>query len=550
MAICTLCTASVNVYLREYDQPVQNRDRHNCNCCPISFKLSWTLTLSLLFTSAASAQTGFKLYMAPASNLPAPSAKAPKQGQIKAPAGQTPEFFAPTRPSSNSRIDATSVPMGKVYYPTSNGKPVVIDAVLDPSLALPPQKSIKQVKTQNLKTTPSALPAQLGTAVVSGQPARVAPGVVIHTSADDFVAKHKSAAQIKTQSNEPDDISTPTNNQTSVETTAKAGQEKTFTGSAAPVQDPATNKHIGANFSNQAEVKAIKEAAQKRYDYVLPRVIAAPVNFKVVQSSGFVSYILPSDKLFINDHAVFAIKADQLLEELLPHVVKMADHPLMIRVHTDNLGFEHYNAKLSKARGEVLKEWLIKHGSMHNVEIDVEGVGGRKPLAPNSLAGGADNVVGRAQNRRVEIFIDTNVSVSEKLAAAKAAALAEAIKDQTEQSSTVPKLEDGMTTGRAQLQQASKGSNDVLPAALQEVGPLSDEGMEPAEPEENVETASENGDSRQQANWDRVSNNQANRKNLNAEGKRVVPIMTDQEKMQLQKERDWARGEFGLFIER
>jgi hypothetical protein len=33
--------------------------------------LSWTLSLSLLFASAASAQNGFKLYMAPASNLPA-----------------------------------------------------------------------------------------------------------------------------------------------------------------------------------------------------------------------------------------------------------------------------------------------------------------------------------------------------------------------------------------------------------------------------------------------------------------------------------------------
>ncbi|MBK9772016.1 MAG: hypothetical protein IPP57_14550 [Candidatus Obscuribacter sp.] len=74
--------------------------------------------------------------------------------------------------------------------------------------------------------------------------------------------------------------------------------------------------------------------------------------------------------------------------------------------------------------------------------------------------------------------------------------------------------------------------------------------MEPVELEENVETASENGDSRQQANWDRVSNNQANRKNLNAEGKRVVPAMTDQEKMQLKKDRDWARGEFGLFLEK
>jgi outer membrane protein OmpA-like peptidoglycan-associated protein len=549
---CTLCTASVNVYLREYDQPVQNRDRHSCNWCPISFKLSWTLSLSLLFASAASAQNGFKLYMAPASNLPAPAAKTPKPGQIKetAPKAQAPAIFIPSSPNSDSRVDATSAPLGKIYYPTSNGRPVVIDAALDPDATLTPKHSIKPVKPQNLTTTPAALPAQLKPPARPGQPARVGPDAVIHTSADDFVPKPKTVAPLKTQKKEPNEISTPTNNQVSADTTAKGGEEKPFTGSAAPVQDPATNKHIGANFSNDAEVKAIKEAAQRRYDYVLPKVIAAPVNFKVVQSSGFVTYILPSDKLFINDHAVFAIKADNLLEELLPHVAKMADHPLIIRVHTDNLGFDHYNTKLSKARGDVLKEWLVKHGSMHNVEIEVEGVGGRKPLAPNSLAGGADNVIGRAQNRRVEIFIDTNVSVTQKLAAAKAAALAEAIKDQSEQTGPVTRLQNGMTAGRAQLQQASKEAGDALPAALQEIGPLSDEGMEPVELEENVETASENGDSRQQANWDRVSNNQANRKNLNAEGKRVVPAMTDQEKMQLKKDRDWARGEFGLFLEK
>lgn len=484
-----------------------------------------------MFVSPALAQSGFKLYMAPPSNLTQPAAKQPsaklqKPSQSAAvPANQAPAaIFMPGGTNSTSKTSAPAMPVGKVYYPTSTGKPVVIDAAQDPAAAVTPVQTVKQSKPAPAKSTPDTLSNKIQNLIKDGQPARVAPDVVIHTSADDFVPPPKN--------------------------TAVTEPAKPFTGSAAPTQDPATNKHLGANFSSEEEVKALKEAAKKRYDYVLPKVINAPVNFKVVQSSGFVTYVVPSDKLFINDHAVFALKADKLLEELLPHVVKMADHPLIIRVHTDNLGFDHYNTRLSRARGELLKDWLIHHGSMKNVEIEVEGVGGRKPLVPNSLAQGVDNPVGRAQNRRVEIFIDTNVSLSQKLAAAKAAALAEALQEQAEQANPQDKLPDGMTTGRAQLQQASKGANETLPAALQEIGPLSDEGMEPAEGEESTETASENGDTRQQANWDRVSNNQANRKNLNADGKRVVPAMTEKEKMLLQKEREWARGEFGLFLEK
>lgn len=529
-AVCTLCTASVNVYLREYDQPVQNIDRKNCIWCPISLNVSWTLALGLVLISPAQAQSGFKLYMAPPSNLTQPAAKQPPAKLQKSsqpavvPTQQESAIYIPTGTNASRTVSAPSMPVGKVYYPTTTGKPVVIDAAQDPAASVTPLQTIKQSKPAPTKSITSTLPNQSQTAVKKGQPAIVAPGVVIHTSADDFVPPAKTPAVAETA--------------------------KPFTGSAAPTQDPATNKHLGANFSSEEEVRAIKEAAKKRYDYVLPKVIKAPVNFKVVQSSGFVTYVVPSDKLFINDHAVFAIKADKLLEELLPHVVKMADHPLIIRVHTDNLGFDHYNTKLSKARGELLKDWLIHHGSLQNVELEVEALGGRKPLVPNSLAQGVDNPVGRAQNRRVEIFIDTNISVSQKLAAAKAAALAEAVEEQALQANPQDKLQNGMTIGRAQLQQASKGSNETLPAALQEIGPLSDEGMEPAESEESTETASESSDSRQQASWDRVSNNQANRRNLNAEGKRVVPAMTEKEKMLLQKERDWARGEFGLFLEK
>jgi len=67
--------------------------------------------------------------------------------------------------------------------------------------------------------------------------------------------------------------------------------------------------------------------------------------------------------------------------------------------HTDSVGSDTYNQKLSHRRAEAVRQYLVKHGIPAN-RITTEGFGESRPVASN------DTADGRAQNRRVELRVD------------------------------------------------------------------------------------------------------------------------------------------------
>ena len=66
--------------------------------------------------------------------------------------------------------------------------------------------------------------------------------------------------------------------------------------------------------------------------------------------------------------------------------------------HTDSIGSDAYNQKLSIRRAEAVKAYLISKGIESN-RVYTEGKGEKQPAASNSTA------AGRAKNRRVEIEV-------------------------------------------------------------------------------------------------------------------------------------------------
>ena len=66
--------------------------------------------------------------------------------------------------------------------------------------------------------------------------------------------------------------------------------------------------------------------------------------------------------------------------------------------HTDNVGGEELNNRLSMDRAVNVRDYLRNHG-VDQGRMIVNGRGEQQPVASN------DNAIGRAQNRRVEIFL-------------------------------------------------------------------------------------------------------------------------------------------------
>jgi OOP family OmpA-OmpF porin len=90
-------------------------------------------------------------------------------------------------------------------------------------------------------------------------------------------------------------------------------------------------------------------------------------------------------------------------EAVLAQVKETLDeHPEIVKLeiggHTDNGGKEDYNVKVSKARADSVKKWLVDHG-VAEARLVTVGHGPRKPIADNKTK------EGRAQNKRIDFTV-------------------------------------------------------------------------------------------------------------------------------------------------
>ncbi len=102
---------------------------------------------------------------------------------------------------------------------------------------------------------------------------------------------------------------------------------------------------------------------------------------------------------FEYDEAALTSSSHDVLEDVR---AILAEHPeitlIEIQGHTDNVGSESYNVKLSETRAQTVLQWLVKHG-IDASRLRAVGFGKQRPLDTN------DTEVGRQQNRRVEFHI-------------------------------------------------------------------------------------------------------------------------------------------------
>jgi OOP family OmpA-OmpF porin len=105
---------------------------------------------------------------------------------------------------------------------------------------------------------------------------------------------------------------------------------------------------------------------------------------------------LNADALFDFDKSVLKPAAIASLNSLAGKVKSLTLEVIVAVGHTDSIGTDAYNQKLSIRRAEAVKKYLVSQG-IEAKRIYVEGKGESQPVADNKTA------EGRAKNRRVQI---------------------------------------------------------------------------------------------------------------------------------------------------
>ena len=133
----------------------------------------------------------------------------------------------------------------------------------------------------------------------------------------------------------------------------------------------------------------------------------APAPTTVIKANPFAGPVSPKEKIVIHD-LLFEFDSDNLLvgsgtdtvDRLAKHLrEKPGFTKLIITGHTDSIGSDAYNLKLSQRRADTIRRILIQRHGFPAIRIVAIGRGKRVPIADNG------NYQGRQLNRRVEFTI-------------------------------------------------------------------------------------------------------------------------------------------------
>ena len=122
----------------------------------------------------------------------------------------------------------------------------------------------------------------------------------------------------------------------------------------------------------------------------------APAPAKAPAAATKVTYA--ADAFFDFDKSVLKADGKAKLDDLVGKVKGVNLEVIIAVGHTDSVGPDAYNQKLSVKRSDAVKAYLVSKGIEKN-RVYTEGKGEKQPVADNKSA------AGRSKNRRVEIEV-------------------------------------------------------------------------------------------------------------------------------------------------
>ncbi|EEO28947.1 outer membrane protein OmpA [Oxalobacter paraformigenes] len=126
---------------------------------------------------------------------------------------------------------------------------------------------------------------------------------------------------------------------------------------------------------------------------------AAPVAVAPVPTAEKVTYA--ADAFFDFDKSIVKPEGKAKLDELVNALSGLDTEVIVAVGHTDWIGTDAYNQKLSERRANAVKAYLVSKG-VPAEKIFTEGKGKKQPIADNKTR------QGRAKNRRVEVEVVAN----------------------------------------------------------------------------------------------------------------------------------------------
>jgi len=142
--------------------------------------------------------------------------------------------------------------------------------------------------------------------------------------------------------------------------------------------------------------KCVAPAAPMAPAPVAPAPAPAPKPVAPVPTAQKVSFA--ADAFFDFDKAVLKPEGKAKLDDVTSKLGSINLEVIIAVGHTDSVGSDEYNQKLSVRRAEAVKAYIISKGVEAN-RVYTEGKGEKQPVADNKTA------EGRAKNRRVEIEV-------------------------------------------------------------------------------------------------------------------------------------------------
>jgi outer membrane protein OmpA-like peptidoglycan-associated protein len=156
----------------------------------------------------------------------------------------------------------------------------------------------------------------------------------------------------------------------------------------------------------QAEAQAAEARAQaqaaRRQAYEAREKLRAQLNSVLATSERARGLIVSMpDVLFASGRHDLTPDARVKLAKVSGILLSYPGLRLQVEGHTDSVGGDEYNQKLSEERAGTVRDFLVQEGVSMNSVVAV-GYGKSEPIASN------DTASGRAQNRRVEMVVSGN----------------------------------------------------------------------------------------------------------------------------------------------